>query len=50
MDVGHGFGCKNSDNWMDEQVNTPSWPMLWLAGIPQKRNCNAWGFKHTFFM
>lgn len=33
MDMSHGFGCKNSDNWMDEQVITPECPMLWLAGM-----------------
>jgi hypothetical protein len=32
MDMSHGFGCKNSDSWMDEQVITPECPMLWLAG------------------
>lgn len=29
MDMSHGFGCKNSDNWMDEQVITPECLMLW---------------------
>lgn len=33
MDMSHGFGCKNSSNWMDEQVITLACRTLWLAGM-----------------